>query len=179
MPALKFDARAKRVYLAELERTGRLCDANEAAGITYQTAYEHRKSDPIFARAAVEALGRWHSQNPGLAAQERAAGLARYRTRHPERLAELIRQGHEQWRSMNPDRVAEIAQRAGNSARARRRELSTDELRRAWRLMRRKNLSYRRTAHVLGISPGILWRRMAELLAQRRGAPGLAKCGER
>lgn len=170
---MRFDERAKASFVAELARTGRICDALEAAGVTYRTYRKHLRH-ATFASAVTEAATRWAASNDALARQERTQGLERYRAKHPRRLAELGREGLVHWRKQNPGRAAAVIRRAADAAKAKlRKELSPIQLQQAESLLRR-GLGYRRTAHVLRVNHITLWRRMREIHAVPCGAGELS-----
>jgi len=54
----KFDAEAKEIYLELVEEVPVVKTCAEAVGVTRQTVYNHRESDPEFALAERKALGR-------------------------------------------------------------------------------------------------------------------------
>jgi len=163
----KFDANARAEFIAELARTGRICDALAAAGVTHRTFRLRRLRDAGFARAVDAAKASWLSSNDEWHRTERTCALERYRRRHPQRLAELCREGLTHWREQNPERAGAIVRGAARaSSKATRKDLSEPQLRRATSLLAR-GFGYRRTAHTIGVAHCTLWRRMREAEVRR------------
>jgi hypothetical protein len=151
------------MFVGELSRTGRICDALELVSASYGAYYCCRSRDGSFAGACDVARAQWVASNPELARLERGAALVQYQRRHPARLGELKREGLLRWRLANPERAHEIAFRAGQATRAKTRiELTPKELARALRLLRRRGWGFRRVARVLGMSAPTLHRRISE-----------------
>lgn len=166
----------KSTFVAELARTGRICDALELVGANYAAYYRQRALDGSFAAACDSARAEWCAANAELARLERGAALVRYQQRHSQRLSELKREGHAHWQRQNPERVAEIARKAGAATRAKVFvELPPKRIARAERLLGR--FGYRRVAYMLGVSPSTLHRRIKEARDERDRAEAAGLVG--